>query len=146
MDYITTASRAINATGSSHVTSELQTLLDDAAAARVPAVITAGTYLTGPLFISSGTNVILEKGSVIMGTTDESIIPIVQTRVAGIEGDWYPGVLNVCDAHNVSIVGEGTIDGQGPYWWAKYWGPDTQEECVQTTTSADYAGRAITIA
>ena len=54
MDYITTASRAINATGSSHVTSELQTLLDDAAAARVPAVITAGTYLTGPLFISSG--------------------------------------------------------------------------------------------
>lgn len=126
MDYITTASRVINATGSSHVTSELQTLLDDAAAARVPAVITAGTYLTGPLFISSGTNVILEKGSVIMGTTDESIIPIVQTRVAGIEGDWYPGVLNVCDAHNVSIVGEGTIDGQGPYWWAKYWGPDTQ--------------------
>lgn len=126
MDYITTASRAINATGSSHVTSELQTLLDDAAAARVPAVITAGTYLTGPLFISSGTNVILEKGSVVMGTTDESIIPIVQTRVAGIEGDWYPGVLNVCDAHNVSIVGEGTIDGQGPYWWAKYWGPDTQ--------------------
>lgn len=126
MKETTTIARAIDASGTTHVTQELQTLLNDAAAMGTAAVISAGSYLTGPLFVPSGSTVILQEGSVLMGTTDESIIPLVSTRVAGVEGTWYPGVLNICDASHVRISGTGTIDGQGPYWWNKYWGNDTR--------------------
>lgn len=121
---VSAVARGIDATGSAQVTRELQALLDDAAAAGDAAIIPAGVYLTGPLFVPSGSRLVLEDGAVLMGTTDESSIPVIPTRVAGIEGLWYPGVLNVCDAHDVRIEGAGVIDGQGPYWWAKYWSAD----------------------
>lgn len=119
-----TAARGICATGGEHVTEQLQALIDEACAAGLPAVISPGTYLTAPLFVPSGAHVVLEKDAVLLGTTDESRIPRVDTRAAGIECPWYPGVLNVSDARDVVVEGEGAIDGQGPYWWGKYWGAD----------------------
>ena len=60
----------------------------------------------------------------LLGTTEEEQYPIMRNRVAGIEMDWPVGILNVMDQEDVQITGEGCIDGQGPYWWNKYWGED----------------------
>lgn len=138
MQTLTAAQRAIDPTGTVHVTRELQALIDDAASSGSVAVITPGTYLTAPLFVPSGATVRLEEGAVLLGTTDESLIPIMPTRAAGIECAWYPGVLNVLDASGVRIEGAGAIDGQGPYWWAKYWGDD-----MSGGMRADYDARGL---
>ena len=128
----------IDATGATNVTAALQGLIDAAAAAHGVAVIEAGTYLTAPLFVGSDMELRLEEGAVLLGTQDESLLPVVPTRVAGLEMDWYPGVLNVNGQHDVVIRGAGAIDGQGEAWWAKFWGPDTKGGMA-----ADYEARGL---
>lgn len=84
----------------------------------------AGTYLTSSLFLKSHMEFRMEDAAVLLGTTEEEQYPIMRNRVAGIEMDWPVGILNVMDQEDVQITGEGCIDGQGPYWWNKYWGED----------------------
>jgi len=48
----------------------------------------------------------------------------VQTRIAGIEMQWPAAVVNVIGQHDVKVTGPGTIDGNGSYWWHKFWGTD----------------------
>lgn len=83
-----------------------------------------GTFLTGAVFLKSNMKLYLAEGSVILGTNEESEYPIVESRVAGVEMSWPAALLNVRDAENVVIYGEGCLDGQGEYWWKKYWGED----------------------
>lgn len=87
-------------------------------------VLEKGVYLTGSLFLKSNLELRLERGAVLLGTTEETCYPILPTRVAGIEMDWPVGILNINGQHHVKITGNGCIDGQGPYWWDKYWGQD----------------------
>lgn len=87
-------------------------------------VLEKGVYLTGSLFLKSNLEFRLERGAVLLGTTEETCYPILPTRVAGIEMDWPVGILNINGQHHVKITGSGCIDGQGPYWWNKYWGQD----------------------
>lgn len=83
-----------------------------------------GIYLTGALFLKSNLEFHMEQGAVLLGTTEESCYPILPTRVAGIEMEWPVGILNILGQNNVKVTGEGCIDGQGSYWWNKYWGQD----------------------
>lgn len=110
-------------------THALQQLIDTAAAAAtaeqpVTVHITKGTYLIAGLFLHSHLRVYLDAGATLLGTIDETKLPIMWTRVAGIEMDWYVGVLNLNDCTDVKVFGPGRINGQGPYWWHKYWGND----------------------
>lgn len=116
--------RMIDRTGNSLVTEELQALIDETAKEGGILVLEAGTYLTAPLFLKSSMELHFEDGAVLLGTTDEIRIPVIPTRAAGVEMDWYPGVLNCNGQRDVTISGNGTIDGQGEYWWRKYWGDD----------------------
>ena len=118
--------RAIDTSGNHLVTKELQSLIDEAAKAGGVALLEKGVYLTTPLFLKSHMELCLEEGAVLLGTTDETQIPLIPTRVAGIEMDWYPGILNCNHQEDVTVSGKGTIDGQGEYWWNKYWGADTK--------------------
>lgn len=86
--------------------------------------IPAGTYLTGSLFLHSNMTLELTPDTVLLGVVDESAYPMVPSRVAGVEMIWPAGLLNVHHAENVTICGGGTVDGQGEYWWKKYWGDD----------------------
>lgn len=49
---------------------------------------------------------------------------IIFIDIAGVEMEWTVGILNVNGQEDVKITGKGCIDGQGPYWWNKYWGED----------------------
>ena len=87
-------------------------------------LLPAGTYLTSSLFLRSHIEFHMEKGAILLGTTDEARYPVLPTRVAGIEMEWPVGILNVNGCRDVAVCGPGVIDGQGPYWWNKYWGED----------------------
>ena len=120
-----TSERKIDNSGAVLVTEALQALIDEAAAAKGTLILEKGTYLTASLFLKSGVEFHFEDGAVLLGTTDESQYPVMPTRAAGIEMDWYPGILNCNGQSDVTISGNGMIDGQGEYWWNKYWGADT---------------------
>ena len=98
----------------------LQSLLDKGGDVTIP----SGRYVTAPLFIKSGTTLTFEAGAELIASTDESEYPVITTRIAGIEMKAYPGILNCKGARNVTIKGHGKINGNGPYWWNKYWGKD----------------------
>ncbi|MCZ8514474.1 glycosyl hydrolase family 28 protein [Paenibacillus filicis] len=57
-------------------------------------------------------------------SVDEEAYPSLWSRVAGIEMDWHSPLLNICGQQHAAITGEGLINGQGEYWWHKYWGAD----------------------
>ena len=87
-------------------------------------LVPEGVYKVSSLFLKSHMEFRMEDAAVLLGTTEEEQYPIMRNRVAGIEMDWPVGILNVMDQEDVQITGEGCIDGQGPYWWNKYWGED----------------------
>lgn len=110
--------------GRQPVTRKLQELIDLASQKRAKLIVDPGIYLTSSLFLKSHMQLELSEGAVLLATTDESTYPLLFNRVAGIEMDWYPALLNLIDAEDVQITGRGVIDGNGPYWWEKYWGTD----------------------
>ncbi len=114
----------IDKKGQELVTDILQNALDECFSNGGVLIISKGIYLTGPLFVKSNTTLIIKEDAVILGTIDETKYPLINTRVAGIDMDFYPAIINVIDSNNVTIRGLGTINGQGPYWYNKYWGED----------------------
>lgn len=86
--------------------------------------IPKGIFLTGALFLKSNMSLYLEEEAILTGTTQEEEYPVMPDRIAGIEMEWPVGILNIRNAENVKIHGVGKIDGQGFYWWQKYWGKD----------------------
>lgn len=119
-----TSDYGIDRTGSILVTEKLQKLIDKTAEEKGILLLERGTYLTASLFLKSHMEFRFEDGAVLLGTTDESQYPVIPTRAAGIEMDWYPGILNCNGQTDVVVSGAGTVDGQGEYWWRKYWGDD----------------------
>lgn len=106
-------------------TSAIQKTIDLAAAEGGGTVIfPSGTYLTGALFLKTGVELRLDEGVVLSAVRADAAYPDIRTRVAGIEMDWPAALINVIGQANVSITGPGTIDGQGDFWWRKFWGED----------------------
>jgi polygalacturonase len=92
-------------------TAAFQRAIDRCAAAGGGSVeVPAGEWLIGPIFLKSNIRLHLAKGAEIAGATDAALF--------GGEGDRI-GLVNVRDASNVSIDGEGVIDGQGAVWWER---------------------------
>lgn len=85
-------------------------------------VFPTGVYLSGALFVKSNVNLHLDEGVVIQAIQDDKHFPDKWTRVAGVEMDWPAGLINVYDQKNVKITGKGVIDGNGKFWWDKFWG------------------------
>jgi polygalacturonase/lysophospholipase L1-like esterase len=111
--------------GDSTNTTSIQRAIDAAASAGGGAVTFApGTYRSGALFLKSNVRMDLPEGTVLQAIQDDSLYPDRPTRVAGIEMVWPTALLNVYQQTNVSITGKGTIDGNGEYWWHKFWGKD----------------------
>lgn len=108
--------------GKTLVTAALQRALNAAAAAGGGKVeLEPGIYLTGALFLKSHTHLVLDKGAVILGTTRKDAYPLVATRAAGIDMQWPAALLNIAGQTDVSIEGQGTIDGDGDPWWKEFW-------------------------
>src|ERR1039458_10816337 len=99
--------------GKSIDTVAIQKTIDAAAKAGGTIVLKAGVYLTGSLFLKSGTTLRLDEGVEIRGVRDLAGYPVMQTRVAGIEMKWPAALINVYEQTGGRISGKGTIGGEG---------------------------------
>ncbi len=80
-----------------------------------------GEYNIGSIFIKSNVNFRVDKGVILKGIPKEEAYPIIDTRIAGVEMKWPAALINVLDQENAAITGEGTVDGEGKYFWDKFW-------------------------
>ena len=111
------------ADGKTLTTEAIQNTIDAAADAGGGKVIfPAGTYLSGALFVKSNVEFNIGEGVVIQAIQNNDYYPRKWTRIAGIEMEWPAALINVYDEKNVRITGKGVIDGNGKYWWDKFWG------------------------
>ena len=71
--------------------------------------VTRGEYLIGPIWLKSNIRLEIQKGAEVLAATDPALFP---------QGE-RAGLINVKDADNVAVVGDGLIDGQGAVWWER---------------------------
>ena len=124
-----------NATDS---TKAIQEAIDEAAKKGGTVTFEKGTYVTGALFLKSNVHLRVDEGVTLLASHDESQYPRLPTRVAGIEMEWLSALINVNDAKNVRISGNGTIDGNGKKWWDKYWALRKEYEPKGLRWASDY--------
>jgi polygalacturonase len=74
----------------------------------VPAA--AGTYLSGPLTLSSYVNLQIDKGATLQ------MLPYGSYPGGSSPADF----ISVTGAKDIELSGSGTIDGQGAAWWSAY--------------------------
>jgi polygalacturonase len=75
--------------------------------------LTAGTYLSAPIVLKSNITLQLDKGATLLGSPDHADYPeITEFRLPGVQS-----LVSATNAENVSITGDGTIDGNGESWW-----------------------------
>lgn len=119
-------------------TAAIQTAIEAAAKNHGTIVFAPGTYLTGSLFLRSGTRLRVDRGVEIRGVQDLLAYPVLPTRIAGIEMKWPAALLNVYEQSDVKISGEGVIDGDGKVWWDKYWKMRAEYDPKGLRWAADY--------
>ncbi len=75
-------------------------------------LVPAGKFLTGPFTLASGVDFHLDRGAVLLISDDMANYPIRKNR--------YVDAIIATNAHDVSLTGEGVIDGQGEAWWKAF--------------------------
>lgn len=90
----------------------LQKAIDQCAAMKGTLVVPPGEYLTGPLFMKSNVNIVLQRGATLLGSTD---LGVYHAIFAKTKGEKPPALIYGENVENVSIGGDGTIDGQGAH-------------------------------
>ena len=93
-----------------------------------------GTYFTGPLFLKSHMTLWIDKGATLLGDTDRTHYPVLpgmtrdlydndkEYNLSSWEGnplDSFASLITAIDAEDISIIGEGIIDGNAGNsdWW-----------------------------
>ena len=79
-------------------------------------VVPRGIWHTGPIVLRSNIDLHLEAGAVIQFVADESLYPIIETSFEGLDTRRVQSPLSANGASNISITGQGVIDGNGQYW------------------------------
>jgi len=96
----------------------------------------AGTYLSLPLCLKSHITLDLDEGAVLLGSPDRARYPVIptftvdpvtgrETLQVGFEGqelNCYQSLIHAAYAGDISIVGQGAIDGNGQNgdWWKDF--------------------------
>ena len=81
----------------------------------------SGTYLTGPIHMKSNITLELEAGATLLFSTNfDDYLPFVEVRHEGVMMKSFSPLIYAVDAENITIKGEGTIDGQGKAWWDEF--------------------------
>lgn len=76
-------------------------------------VLPAGTYLSAPIVLKSNIIFHLDKGATLLGSPEHADYPaITEFKAPGLQA-----LVSAANASNVTINGEGTINGNGESWW-----------------------------
>ncbi len=77
--------------------------------------VPAGIYLTGPITLRDNIDLHIERNAIIMATPDKAQHILVNKTTGKRESRATP-FIKASKAKNISITGEGTIDGNGKWW------------------------------
>jgi polygalacturonase len=106
-------------------TAAFQKAIDDCAAKGGGTVeIPRGWWYVGPLFLKSNINLHVAKYAVVQFATIAELYGTTEHPLSaeGKSADF--ALINITNASNVAITGEGVLDGQGYVWWEwmrAYW-------------------------
>ena len=79
----------------------------------------AGNYLTGPIHLKSNITLDLEAGAFLRFSGDfDDYLPYVSVRYEGIFMQTFSPLIYAAGAKNITLKGEGEIDGNGIKWWS----------------------------
>ena len=91
-------------------------------------IFSAGKYLTGTIVLKDNVTLHLQKGAVILGSTNVEDYKNMDPFVDGLGIDVGWALVVAVDAKNIAIEGEGAIDGQGSKLKAQHILTDTRPE------------------
>lgn len=81
----------------------------------------AGTYLTGAIRMKSNITIELSAGATLLFSDDfDNYLPFVEMRYEGVVMQSFHPLIYAVDAENITIKGEGKLDGQGQKWWDEF--------------------------
>jgi len=104
-------------------TEAIQKTIDAASAAGGGRVtFNPGIFVSGALFVKTNVDLHIPEGVTIRAIQDDSHFPDVPSRIAGVTMEWPAALVNIYREQNVRISGKGTLDGNGKFWWDKFWG------------------------
>ena len=76
-----------------------------------------GTFLTGAIQLYDNMELHLETGAKLLFSTNPEEYPPVMSRWEGVDRLVHMSCVYAENAHNISVTGRGTLDGQGKFWW-----------------------------
>jgi len=127
-------------------TAAIQRAIDTAAPLGETVSFKTGTYLTGAIFLQSGVTVDVPEGVTLTGSQHVEDYPEHATRIAGIEMTWPTALINIRDAHDVTLTGKGVIDGNGSVWWKVYKDLRATYEPKGLRWASDYDAKRVRLA
>ena len=122
----------------------------------------AGTYLTGSIHMKSNITIELEAGAKLLFSDNfDHYLPFVEMRYEGVMMKSFSPLIYATDAENITIKGEGSMEGQGRTWWMEFfriyvdlqsngvrdlnkyqtmWDEANDVEALYAETNSDYVG------
>ncbi len=79
-------------------------------------VVPAGMWLTGPITLLDGIDLHVENGALLIFSKNKEEYPLIVTDYEGMKHIRAVSPINANGAKNISITGEGVIDGSGHLW------------------------------
>ncbi len=79
-------------------------------------IVPFGVWYTGPITFRSNINLHLEKGALVIFTTDYNAYPLVKASYEGSETRRCQSPISGQHLQNIAITGQGTINGSGQVW------------------------------
>ena len=79
--------------------------------------VPAGVYPTGSIRLYDNMTLVVEAGATLRFHQDENAFPLIMGEYEGNAGLVYQACIYAEDAKNVTVTGNGTLDGQGEFWW-----------------------------
>ncbi|WP_159887316.1 glycoside hydrolase family 28 protein [Paenibacillus puerhi] len=81
-------------------------------------IVPEGEWWSGPIHLQSNIHLTFEKGAIIKFSGKfADYLPVVFTRWEGMECYNYSPFIYAKDCENIAVTGEGTLIGNGEYWW-----------------------------
>ncbi len=126
------------------ITQKIQAAIDDCAK-QGGGIVTfnPGIYVTGAIFLKSNVHLQINKNVLILGSQNFDDYPEIQTRIAGIETSWPAALINVIDAQNVAVTGNGIVNARGKFCWDKYWAMRKEYDTKGLRWIVDYDAKRV---
>ncbi len=102
-----------------------------------------GSYVTGAIFLKTNVHLQIDKGVTLLGSQNFDDYPEIYTRIAGIEMRWPSALINIIDAKNAAVTGDGIVNARGKFCWDKYWAMRKEYDTKGLRWIVDYDAKRV---